>query len=91
MSIEVHNRLHDLAKAPTIAPPSVYANACRDGAVAIRELRAALKDFVDRCPDCGGKGTAYTMEDETQIGQAPGSSGIDCPGCTKQRAALACT
>lgn len=53
------------------------------------DMLAALKEYVARCPDCGGTGTCYTHEDETQVGCAPGSSGIDCPGCADQRAAIA--
>lgn len=60
----------------------------QEAAGKFERMRSALKEFVDRCPDCGGTGTAYTHEDETQVGCAPGSSGIDCPGCTAQRAAL---
>ena len=33
------------------------------------------------CQTCGGTGTAHTMGDETEIGQAPGSSAIVCPEC----------
>ena len=50
--------------------------------------RAGGKDGVVSCCECGGTGSVYTMEDETQIGQAPGSSQIDCPCCSKMRAAL---
>lgn len=52
-AIEVHNRLHDLARAPTVAPSSVYANACHDGAEIIKtqqkeieRLREALRPFA---------------------------------------------
>ena len=51
-------------------------------------LTEALRDAVKRCDFCGGGGLAYSMEDETQIGQAPGSSGFECPVCSMQRAAL---
>ncbi len=57
--------------------------------IEIKRLRAALQDAVDNCCECSGTGNAYTMEDETKIGQPPGSSRIDCPLCSKQRAALA--
>lgn len=51
-------------------------------------LVKALEDAVSHCGSCGGSGTAYTMEDETEIGQTPGASGIDCPECSIWRAAL---
>ncbi len=51
------------------------------------ELLAALKEACSRC-GCGGTGIDYTMEDETEIGQAPGSSAIDCPECAGWRAAI---
>lgn len=37
------------------------------------------------CDFCDGSGIAYTMMDETEIGQAPGSSAIPCPECSKDR------
>ena len=61
---------------------------CADAAAVIKRMRAALKEYVARCPNCGGTGTAYTHEDETQVGCVPGSSGVDCVECTVQRAAL---
>ncbi len=53
------------------------------------DLLAALKEAFSHCGECGGTGIAYTMEDETQIGQAPGSSAIDCPECIVWREAIA--
>lgn len=55
---------------------------CHDGLV------AALEMVLKRCVSCGGSGIAYTMNDETEIGQPPGSSGIDCPKCYDIRKAL---
>lgn len=52
-------------------------------------LVEALEAACARCRDCGGSGTAYTMEDETEIGCAPGSSAIECPGCSEWRELLA--
>lgn len=57
--------------------------------LAAPDMLAALQDAVAHCYACGGGGIAYTMPDETEIDQPLGSSGIDCPGCTKQRAAIA--
>lgn len=73
-----------------LSPAEIEANHKRTMAYLdeIDRLRAALQDAVDSCCECGGTGNAFTMEDETQIGQAPGSSRIDCPCCSKQRAAL---
>lgn len=51
-------------------------------------LWTALEGMVKDCPDCGGKETAYMMMDETEISQAPGSSGQDCRRCAPGRAAL---
>ena len=34
-----------------------------------------------KCGDCDGTGSDYTMMDETDIGQPPGSSRIDCRKC----------
>lgn len=53
----------------------------------IERLRAALEALVKDCPDCGGKGTVYLM-DETEICQPPGSSGRDCGRCAAGRAVL---
>lgn len=61
MSVSVHNKLHDLATAPTIAPSSVYANACREGAVSIRKLRAALVLIADN-PDHDGESRRIARE-----------------------------
>lgn len=55
----------------------------------IERLRAALQDACANCRDCDGKGNAFTMGDETQIGCSPGASRIDCPSCTPWRAVLA--
>jgi hypothetical protein len=41
---------------------------------------AAVRALVG-CPLCEGTGTVYTMEDETSIDQAPGSSRRECPDC----------
>lgn len=41
-----------------------------------------------QCGSCDGSGVAYSMIDETEIGQAPGSSGFPCPECTDRRAAI---
>ncbi len=53
------------------------------------DMLAALQDAVNTCLRCDGKGNAYTMPDETEIGQPPGSSRIDCPNCASWRAAIA--
>ncbi len=53
-----------------------------------KALVEALDAEIERCHGCGGSGFAYTMEDETEIGQSPGSSRIDCPDCRDSRAAL---
>lgn len=53
------------------------------------ELLEALEEQIKCCSACGGKGTYYTMSDETEIGQAPGSSGTDCHYCADARAAIA--
>ncbi len=52
-------------------------------------LREALDVLVKDCPDCGGEGTVYLMEDEREICQPPGSSGQDCRRCAQARQALA--
>ena len=52
------------------------------------DLLAALEVACAHCGSCGGTGTAYTMEDETDIGQPPGSSAIDCPECQVWREAI---
>lgn len=51
------------------------------------ELVKALEGRVCGC--CDGSGITYTCLDETEIGQAPGSSGIPCPECSESRAAIA--
>ena len=53
------------------------------------ELVKALKAEFANCGSCGGKGICYTMGDETEIGQPPGSSGRDCEECAQTRAVLA--
>jgi hypothetical protein len=53
------------------------------------DLLAELQDAAAHCEACDGKGNAYTHEDETQVGCAPGSSRIDCPACIRWRAAIA--
>ena len=53
------------------------------------ELVAALEGALRHCGSCGGSGIAYTMNNETEIGQPLGSSGIDCPECCDIRSALA--
>lgn len=47
VSKELADRLWKLATAPTIAPSSVYANACREAAECIRALTA---DDREKCP-----------------------------------------
>lgn len=51
-------------------------------------LVEALEAELANCGSCSGTGTAYTHSDETEVGQAPGSSGVDCPECRQTRAAL---
>lgn len=62
----------------------------------VKDLRARLTqaekllgEAAAGCPTCGGIGVVHTMEDETQIGEAPGSSKIPCPSCSRIRAHLA--
>lgn len=55
---------------------------------AVKEMQETLEEAVNDCPDCGGKGIVYLM-DETEICQSPGSSGEDCRRCAPGRAALA--
>lgn len=45
--------------------------------------------YVMQCESCDGSGIAYTMNDETEIGCAPGSSAIPCPDCGQAAEALA--
>ena len=49
---------------------------------------ALLVEMVKDCPDCGGGGIVYMVEDETEYGQSPGSSGAVCNRCTDARAFL---
>lgn len=70
------------------ASPDSWQQVAARHALTIMRMRAALKEYVSRCPNCGGTGTAYTHEDETQVGCTPGSSGVDCVDCAVQRAAL---
>lgn len=51
-------------------------------------MHDALEALAKDCPDCGGEGTVYLLMDETEIGQAPGSSGRDCNRCAEARALL---
>lgn len=39
--------LRKLASAPTVAPSSVYANACRDAHLEIERLLSALRPFAE--------------------------------------------
>lgn len=52
------------------------------------EVLAALESMVKACDNCGGTGTAY-VGDETEYGQAPGSSAHPCVLCSKARIAVA--
>lgn len=47
-------------------------------------LRDALLDVIDACDNCGGGGIAF-VGDETEYGQAPGSSAHACILCTAAR------
>lgn len=52
------------------------------------QINAALlaaRPEQDICPDCGDTGTVYTLEDETEIGQPPGSSSRACPRCAPKQ------
>ena len=46
--------------------------------------RAELAMNKERCRTCDGTGIVYTMMDETEIGQAPGSSARPCPDCREK-------
>jgi len=94
--------LGPLTYRPSIVGNDLYAiyQGSRQIACAVRmedaRLYAAapamlteLQDAAAHCDACDGKGNAYTMEDETQIGQVPGSSRIDCPICTSWRVGIA--
>ena len=50
---------------------------------------ALLRDLVEGCPDCDGKGNTYTLGDAMEFGVSPGRDRIDCPRCTDARAFLA--
>lgn len=47
-------------------------------------LRDALLEMIEACDNCGGTGIAY-VGDETEYGQAPGSSAHACVLCTEAR------
>ncbi len=53
------------------------------------DLLNELKYLIGNCQTCGGEGIAYTMIDETEIGQPPGSSGRSCPSCQRARDVIA--
>jgi len=89
-------RFNEQTKRPGLAfdADRRVAEACVELLNAAPELIASakeaerLREALNNCPGCDGSGNAYLMEDETEIGQAPGSSRIDCPYCTDWRAAL---
>ncbi len=53
------------------------------------KLVEATKVAVAMCLCCDGTGEARTLGDETEVGQASGSSAIPCPNCTEWREILA--
>lgn len=92
-----HDLLHDFvyvvnAEGKKLASVYGYAEAKLTHAdlfAAAPELLEALMAETKSCPDCGGTGIAYLMADETEVGQPPGSSAVDCGGCAMSRAAIA--
>ena len=51
------------------------------------QLLEALK--ARHCGCCDGSGIAFTHPDETEVGCAPGSSGVRCPECADSLDAIA--
>ena len=85
---ELERLLDACLSLPDAAKVTVPSRLLRGAAARVRELEAALRLQLSRCPTCGGTGVMYLHEDEASCGMTPGSSARDCSDCSDARAAF---